>query len=378
MKKIPYTHQYIDKSDIKAVAEVLKSDWITQGPMIKKFEERLASYCNAKYAVAVSNGTAALHLTCLAAGITKGDEVITSPLTFLASANCILYCSGKPVFADIQQDSVNIDPKEVKKKINKNTKAIIPVHFAGQPADMEEINRLAKRYGLLVVEDAAHALGAEYKGSKIGSGKYSDMTVFSFHPAKSITTGEGGAILTNRKDLYEKLLSLRNHGIIRKNVKLFGPWYYQMQYLGFNYRITDFQCALGISQLNKIDSFIKRRREIVSIYNKELSGISGITLPVERPYAKSSWHIYCIRLKAHSRRKDVFEKLQKAGIGVQVHYIPVYWHPYYKNTWGYKRGLCPMAEDYYKRVLTIPLFPKMTSLDISFVIRTIRKVMESI
>ena len=379
MKTIPYGHQWIDEKDIKEVIKVLKSDWITQGPKIKEFEEALCKYTGAKYAVAVSSGTAALHIACLAAGIKEGDEVITTPITFVATANCILYCGGRPVFADIQEDTVNIDPDEIKKKITKMTKAIIPVHFAGHPCDLEEIYEIAKENNLIVIEDACHALGAEYKGSKIGSCKYSDMTVFSFHPVKSITTGEGGAVLTNNKDLYEKLLLLRSHGITKDKRKFInkkeGGWYYEMHELGFNYRITDFQCALGISQLKKLDKFIKRRREIVDIYNKELSEIDEIILPVERPYVKSSWHIYYIRLKNPQKRRFVFEKLQEKGIGVQVHYIPVYRQPYYQTNFGYKKGDYPKAEDYYHRSLTVPLYPKIKISGIINIMKILKGVL---
>ena len=367
MKNIPYGRQWVDASDIKEVVKVLKSDWLTQGPKIKEFEEALCTYTGAKYAVAVSNGTAALHISCLAADIKKDDEVITSPITFIASANSILYCGGKPVFADIQEDTVNIDPEEIKKEINPATRAVIPVHFAGHPCDLEEIKEIAERNKALIIEDASHALGAEYKGSKIGSCKYSDMTVFSFHPVKHITTGEGGAILTNQKNLYERLLLFRNHGITKDKKKMAGydgPWYYEMQELGFNYRITDFQCALGISQLKKLKKYIERRRDLVRIYNKGLAEMDKIILPVERPYVKSSWHIYYIRLKDTTKRRFVFEELQKLGIGVQVHYIPVHLQPYYRKNFGYKPGDYPKAEDYYSSTITLPLYPKIINSEI--------------
>lgn len=376
MKIIPYGYHWIDKNDISEVAKVLKSGWITQGTKVKEFESKLCKYTGAKYAMVVSSGTAALHVACLAAGIKLGDEVITSPITFIASANCVLYCGGKPIFADIQENTVNIDPEEIKKKINRKTKAIIPVHFAGHPCNLEEIKEIAEKHNLLVIEDAAHALGAEYKNSKIGSCKYSDITIVSFHPVKSITTGEGGAVLTNRGDLYERLLLLRNHGITKDKKKMEhcnGSWYYEMQELGFNYRMTDFQCALGISQLKKIDKFIERRREIVSIYNKELSGIDEIILPVEKPYVKSSWHIYYIRLKDFQRRKKLFEKLRKYNIGVQVHYTPVHLQPYYRKNFGYKVGDYPKAEEYYKSTITLPLYPKMTNNEIQYVVDILKK-----
>jgi UDP-4-amino-4,6-dideoxy-N-acetyl-beta-L-altrosamine transaminase len=376
-KFIPYGRQFIEEDDIKEVVKVLKSPWITQGPKIREFEEALCKYTGAKYAVVVSSGTAALHIACLAAGIKQGDEVITSPITFVASANCVLYCGGKPVFADIQEDTINIDPQEIKKKISKRTRAIIPVHFAGHPCDLEEIYSIAKDNNLIIIEDACHALGAEYKGYKIGSCKFSDMTVFSFHPVKSITTGEGGAVLTNNEELYEKLLMLRTHGITKDKNKLLnkneGDWWYEMHYLGFNYRITDFQCALGLSQLKKLDRFIQYRRKIVEIYNKELSKIDEIILPVERPYVKSSWHIYYIRLKNSKKRKEVFEFLREQNIGVQVHYIPIYHQPYYRQRFGYEIDEYPRAERYYKQAITLPLFPNMRDGEISFVIKAIKR-----
>ena len=375
MKIIPYSRQWVDESDIREVIKVLKSDWLTQGPKIKEFEDALCKYTGAKYAVAVSSGTAALHISCLAANIKRGDEVITSPITFVASANSVLYCGGKPVFADIQKDTANIDPEEIKKKISPNTRAIIPVHFAGHPCDLEEVKKIAQKHNLLIIEDAAHALGAEYKKSKIGSCKYSDMTIFSFHPVKHITTGEGGAVLTNQEELYQKLLLFRNHGITKKKKKMAkfdGPWYYEMHELGFNYRITDLQCALGINQLKKLEKYIERRRELVRIYNEELSKIDKIILPVEKPYARSSWHIYFIKLKDVSKRRLVFKELQKSNIGVQIHYIPIHLQPYYQNNFGYKVGDYPKAEEYYSSTITLPLYPKMTDRDIKYIIKILK------
>jgi len=376
MKVIPYGHQWIDDSDINEVVKVLKSDWITQGSKVKEFEDALSKYTGAKYAVAVSSGTAALHAACLAAGIKKGDKVITSPITFIASANCVLYCGGAVIFADIQEDTINIDPLEIKKNIDNSVKAIIPVHFAGHPCDMQEIKKIADDHNLLVIEDASHALGAEYRDSIIGSCKYSDMTILSFHPVKSITTGEGGAILTNKKDLYESLILFRNHGITKdkKKIRKFdGPWYYEMQELGFNYRITDFQCALGISQLKKLDKFIERRRKIVDMYNRGLSDIDGIILPIEKSYVKSSWHIYYIRIKDYRRRKYIFEKLKEYNIKAQVHYIPVHLQPYYSKKFGYEFGEYPKAEKYYLSTITLPLYPLMSDDDVKYVIDILKR-----
>ena len=369
-KYIPYGKQWIDDEDIKAVVEVLKSDYLTTGPKIEEFEEKFAAYVGAKYAVAVSNGTAALHAACFAAGIGPGDEVITTPLTFAASANCVLYQGGKPVFADIDPETYNISVEEIKKKITNKTAAVIPVHFTGQPCDMEEIYEIARENNLIVIEDAAHALGATYKGEKIGNCRFSDMTVFSFHPVKHITTGEGGMITTNDKELYEKLKLFRTHGITKEPDRYIRKtdesWYHEQQFLGYNYRMTDIQAALGISQLKKSDEFLKRRREIARIYNQKLAEIEWIKLPYQETDRESSWHLYIIQVdeeKLGKSRKDVFNHLRSKGIGVQVHYIPVYWHPYYQEL-GYEIGLCPEAESVYKKIISLPIFPGMTKEEI--------------
>ena len=373
-KFIPYGRHWIDKEDINSTISVLRSDFITQGPKVKEFEDKVANYCGAKYAVAVSSGTAALHIACLAADIKDGDEVITTPISFVASSNCVVYCGGAPVFADIDPETINIDPKQIKGKIGPRTKAIIPVHFGGYPCDLREIQEVAKRHNLIIIEDATHALGAEYRTVKIGSSKYSDMTVFSFHPVKHITTGEGGMVLTNRRDLYEKLIAFRNHGIIKDRRNLLkkneGRWYYEMQFLGFNYRITDFQCALGISQLRKLERFIKRRRQIVNIYYRELSKLKGLELIMEKDYVKSAWHIYVIKIK--KERRKIFDRLFKAGIGVNVHYRPIYLHPFYQRL-GYREGLCPEAQRYYNEALTIPLHSRMTEEETFYIVNKIKE-----
>ena len=366
---IPYGHQWIDGQDIKEVVKVLKSEWITQGPKVEEFERAMAKYCGAKYAVAVSSGTAALHAAYAAVGIKPGDEVITTPLTFAATANCLIHCGGKPVFVDIEEDTLNINPKEIEKKITKRTKAIASVDFAGHPCDYDEILKIAKKHKLSVIEDAAHALGSTYKGKKIGS--FADITILSFHPVKVITTGEGGMILTNRKDFYEKLKILRHHGIIKKPAK--GSWYYEIENPGLNLRLTDFQCALGISQLKKINKFLKRRREIVAKYNKSFKNIKEIIIPKEKNYVKSAWHIYPIQVQGIDRR-EIFEQLQKQGIGVQVHYLPLHLQPFFQKKFGYKAGDFPKAEKYYQRAITLPLFPKMTNGEVNRVISTVKKV----
>lgn len=390
MRHIPYSHQWIDSDDIREVAKVLASDWLTQGPAVKKFEDALCKYADVKYAVAVSSGTAALHIACLAAGIRKGDSVITSPMTFAASANCILYCGAAPIFADIDPVTLNIDPRKIEGYLKLKPKAIIPVHFAGVPCDMEAIYALARKSGSIIIEDACHALGAEYKTAngwvKVGSCKHSDMAVFSFHPVKSITTGEGGAILTNCRDFYERLIMFRNHGITKDSKRFItktdnrkpitGEWYYEMQYLGFNYRMTDIQAALGYSQLKKLKVFVAKRSEIAKRYHRAFRSLKErIRTPYVPAYARSSWHLYIMRINPRKRieekRRKIFDYLRKSGIGTQVHYIPVYWHPYYQGL-GYKKGMCPVAEEYYKSALSIPLFYSLKDRDIKKAVRILK------
>jgi len=364
---IPYSRQSIDKKDIAQVARVLRSDLITQGPAVQKLEKALCRYAGSRYAVVLSSGTAALHAAYTAAGFSKDDEVITSPITFLATTNAALYCGAKPVFVDVEKETGNINADLIQENISKKTKGIVPVHFAGHSCDMEKISRIARKNKLIVIEDAAHALGAQYKGKKIGCCRYSDMTVLSFHPVKSITTGEGGAVLTNEKKYYEKLLMFRHHGVTR-NGKLYKtkgmsnvPWYYEMQTLGYNYRLTDLQCALGISQLKKLNTFIQKRRNLARQYSQVFRNNPFFDLPVEKNDAHSSWHLYSIRFKNKdiTMKKEIFNLLRKNGLGVQVHYIPVYLQPFYQQL-GYQKGLCPMAEDFYARELSIPLFASMT------------------
>jgi perosamine synthetase len=374
---LPYGRQIINDDDINSVISILRSDFITTGPTIEQFEREIAEYTGAKFAVAFSSGTAALHGACFAAGIGKGDEVITTPMTFAATSNCVLYQGGKPIFVDIDPKTYNLNPSLIKEKITKKTKAIIPVHFTGQPVDLEWISKIAKENNLILIEDAAHALGAKYKNKKIGS--IGDMTMFSFHPVKHITTGEGGMITTNNEDFYQKLLQFRSHGIVRAKEMLIenhGPWYYEMQSLGFNYRLTDIQAALGISQLKKLDSFIARRKQIADFYNKEFEPMNEISLPYQEVQGDSSWHLYIIKLqssKLTGNRKEIYEALQKENIGVNVHYIPIYYHPYYQNL-GYKLGTCTIAEKCYEDFITLPLHAGMSDQDTMDVVNAVKKV----
>lgn len=381
---IPYGRQWISEEDINAVVEVLKSDWLTQGPAIAAFEERVAAYCGARFAVAVANGTAALHLAALAAGFGNGDEVITSPITFVASSNCILHAGAKPIFADIDPLTYCIDAKKVAASLSPRTKGIVAVHFAGLPAGLAELSKLASQRQLILIEDAAHALGATYqvdnKTYRVGSCAHSDMTTLSFHPVKHITTGEGGVITTNNETLYRRLLMLRTHGITRDPEQLSrneGPWFYEMQDLGFNYRLTDFQAALGSKQLERLDAFVERRREIASAYDKAFEQETEIILPHDSADARSSYHLYVVQLRSISRGK-AFESLRSRGIGVNVHYIPVHLQPYYIRTLGHKEGDFPVAESYYGRAISLPMFPAMKDQDIQTVVRHVLETLQEL
>ncbi|MBN2189752.1 MAG: UDP-4-amino-4,6-dideoxy-N-acetyl-beta-L-altrosamine transaminase [Candidatus Aureabacteria bacterium] len=382
MKNIPYGRQYIDADDIKAVVKVLKSDFITQGPAVGAFEKKLASYCKVKYVVAVSSGTAALHLACLAADLPRHSEVITTPVTFLATANSILYAGLKPVFADIEPDTFNIDPEKISGRISSRTRAIIPVHFAGLPCDMPGIRNISRGKDIIIIEDACHALGAEYtvKGRKhrVGSCAHSDMAVFSFHPVKHITTGEGGAITTNNRKYYERLLRLRSHGVVKpyKKCKEIGPWYYEMRALGFNYRMTDIQAALGGSQMAKLTGFVKKRREIARLYKKFFYGMEEISLQEEPPWAKSAYHLFVLNIDfkvAGIGRKSVMNELADKGIGTQVHYIPIYKQPYYKKILP-GNMLLDNTEDYYRKALSIPIFPSIKHSEVSRIAREVKRL----
>jgi len=385
MKQIPYARQDINQEDIQAVLKVLQSDWLTQGPAIQRFEEAVAAYCGARYAVAVSNATAALHLACLAAGLGPGDLLWTSPNTFVASANCGLYCGAEVNFVDIDPRTYNMSVDALEEKLvqaaksGRLPKVVIPVHFAGQSCRMAEIRKLADQYNFTVIEDAAHAIGGSYQGKKVGACQFSDMVVFSFHPVKIITTGEGGLILTNRAELYEKLLRLRTHGITRDERFMVrtkeGPWYYQQIDLGYNYRMTDIQAALGYSQLQRIDEFVRHRRYLANRYDQMLKDLP-VTLPWQDPETYSAYHLYVIRLhlnQLQKSRKQIFEELRAAGINVNVHYIPVHTQPYYERL-GFKAGDFPKAEEYYREALTLPLYYGLSEEDQDYVIERLKEI----
>ena len=378
---IQYGHQYIDDDDIRAVTEVLKSDFLTQGPAVSRFENKIREITGARYCVAVSNATAGLHIAVAALNLSEDSEGITTPNTFLASANCLLYNKLKPVFVDINPDTYNIDPNQIEKKITIDTKVIIPVHFAGLACDMERIKKTADAHNIKVIEDAAHAIASRYAdGTPVGSCKYSDMTVFSFHPVKTITTGEGGAITTNDEVLYKRLLQLRSHGMTKDTELLTqnpGPWYYEMHSIGFNYRMTDMQAALGYSQLLKLERFRERRKHIVNQYNTAFAGIPHVKLPYRNSEQVSCFHLYVLQIDFEAigtTRNDFMKKLADKGIGTQVHYIPVHTQPYYKTHYNYKIGDYPIAEHYYERALSLPLYPALSDDEVRYIIKTITEM----
>lgn len=379
--KLFYGHQCIDENDVKAVSEVLVSDYLTCGPKVSELEEKLAAYCGCKYAVAVSNGTAALHCACIAAGLKPGDEVITTPLTFAASANCVLYVGATPVFADVNPETYNIDPESIKAHITDKTKAVIAVDFTGQCVENEKIRAICDEYNLIFIEDAAHAIGSSYKGKKVGS--LADMTCFSFHPVKTITSGEGGAITTNNEEFHKKLVLAHTHGIthdedLMEDAPHEGPWYYEQISLGYNYRLTDIQSALLISQLEKLELFKKKRQEIVKKYNDAFSQIPEIIVQKEIPESDTCRHLYIIRLnldKLKCTRREFFDAMSAENIQCQVHYVPTYLFPYYRHL-GYKEGLCPNAEEIYKGILSIPLYPTLSEKDTDDVIEAVKKIVD--
>lgn len=385
MSPIPYGQHWLDDDDIAEVVKVLRSESITQGPLIQAFEERVAAYCGARFAVAMSSGTAALHAACAAAGIGPGDEVITTPMTFVATANAVVYQGGRPIFADIDARTLNIDPNAVAQRVSPRTKAIVPVHFAGLPCDMGRLQAIARRHELLIIEDACHALGAEWRSpegrlERIGSCSHSDMAVLSFHPVKHITTGEGGMVLTNQQDLWERLRRLRHHGLMKRGgaEEAVEPWRSEMHDLGYNYRITDFQCALGLRQMEKLEGFLARRRAIAAAYGRAFQDAEVEGQAEEPEGVRHAWHLYVLQLtleRVGTNRRAVFEACQANGVGVNVHYLPVHLHPFYRARFGHRPGECPVAERYYERAITLPLFPRMSDAHVDEVIRIMRQVL---
>mgnify|MGYP001348977812 CR=1 FL=1 len=374
---LPYGRQSIAEDDIQAVVDVLRSDWLTTGPKVAEFEEAFAARVNAKYAVSFSSGTAALHGAAFAAGLKAGDETITSPMTFAATANCVLYQGATPVFVDVSADTLNLDREQVAARITSRTKAILPVDYAGHPADLDSILDLAAKHNLIVIEDACHALGAEYHRRRTGS--IADMTIFSFHPVKHLATGEGGMVTTGRADLAESLRRFRNHGISSdaRQRQAEGQWHYEMVVLGFNYRLTDIACALGLSQLSKLEQNLLLRRHIAARYTAAFRDIAAVTPPVVRDGVDPAWHLYPIRLnlvKLTADRGQIFRALRAENIGVNVHYIPVHFHPYYRERFGYRGGEFPVAENAYERLISLPMFHGMSDQDIEDVIAAVRKV----
>ena len=373
MDFIPYGTQWIDDDDINEVVKVLKSDWITTGPKIKEFEDALCSYIGCSYCVAVNSGTSALDIAVQSLELPEGSEVITTPFTFVATSNAIIYNGLKPVFADICSDTFNVNPEDIKRKITKDTKAIIYVDYAGQPCDIKAIREIADEFNLYLIEDACHAIGSEYEGKKVGN--FADLTIFSFHPVKHITTGEGGVVVTDDEALYERLSLLRSHGIDKDAQDRYGPdasWAYDMKYLGRNYRMTDFQAALGISQLKKLDGFIDKRNGLASRYNELLGDIDVVTLPVTKDNVRHAWHLYTILLDESINRDEFFKYMRNANIGVNLHYIPVYRHSYYVENFVFDAGDFPVTEDVFKRIITLPLFPRMELKQLEYVVEKIK------
>jgi perosamine synthetase len=374
-RMLPYGRQEVDEADIQSVVDVLRGDWLTNGPTVGRFEQAFAEVVGARFAVAFSSGTAALHGAADAAGIGPGDEVITSPLTFLASANCILYCGGRPVFADVDAETLNLDPAAAEAALTPRTKAILPIHFAGLPCDLDAIGALARPRNLTVIEDAAHALGAECSGRRIGC--LSHLTTFSFHPVKHITTGEGGMVTTNKAALADHLRRFRNHGIDREVRERQATWIQDMVAFGFNYRLTDMQSALGLSQLRRLDARLKRREEIAARYHQAFAALPEVTVAPTRAGTRHAWHIYPLLLNRERLRQDretIFQALRAENIGVSVHYRPVHLHPYYRQHLGSGPGQCPAAEASFERLITLPLFPGMSDDDVSDVIAAVEKV----
>ena len=374
---LPYGRQWLDEADIQAVVKVLRSDWLTTGPMVDAFEKAIAEFVGAKYAVALSSGTAALHAAMYAAGISRGAEVLVPPMTFVATANAVVFQGGIPSFVDVEPDTLLVDPTKIEEKITTNTRAIAVVDYAGQPCDYDSLQDIVRDKRLILIEDACHSLGAKYNGKKVGS--LADLTIFSFHPVKHITTGEGGMVVTDNPEFAEKMRRFRNHGIAtdyRQRAEK-GTWYYEMLDLGYNYRLTDIQCALGLSQLQKLPRWILRRREIAKKYDEAFAGNPYVTALETKGNAFHAYHLYVVQLnleKLKVTKNEVFTYLRNAGIGVNVHYIPVHLHPFYRNNFGTSLGLCPVAEAAYERILSLPIFPAMTDDDVSKVIGAVESL----
>jgi len=375
---LPGAQQDVDEDDIRAVVTVLRSQWLTTGPNVETFEEAVAQFVGARYAVAVSNGTAALHAVLSALDVGPGDEVIVPPLTFVATANAVLFMDATPVFADVSPDTLLLDPAQVEAKLTSNTKAVIAVDYAGQPCEYDALRQICERHGVALVADACHALGAQYKRKRVGT--LADLTVFSFHPVKHITTGEGGMVVTNREDLATRVRRFRNHGITTDHRQRAAQrtWQYEMETLGYNYRLTDLQCALGTRQLQKLPQWLTRRQEIAALYDESFARVDGVT-PLRRLGNRShAYHLYVVQLDdsaLQTGRATIFSALQAEGIGVNVHYMPVHLHPYYQQRFGYRRGEYPVAEEAYTRLLSLPLFPGMSNHDVADVVRAVHKVM---
>jgi perosamine synthetase len=372
---LPYGQQLLTDADVETVVEVLRSDWITTGPKIAEFEHAVAAVVGARHAVAFSSGTAALHGAAFAAGLGPGDEAITTPLTFCATANAVLYQGATPVFADVRDDALTIDPDQARRRITPRTKAILPVDYAGHPADLDPLLALAAQHGLVVIEDAAHALGARYRGRPVGA--ISHMSVFSFHPVKHLTTGEGGMVTTDSGDLALRLRAFRSHGIASdpRARQTAGQWYYEMTALGYNYRLTDIACALGLSQVPRLAANVARRQQIARRYEAELSGTPALRLPTSSADVEHAWHLYPVRVDASVDRAEVFRALRAEGLGVNVHYVPVHLHPYYRDRFGYRGGEFPVAEAAYGQLISLPMFHGMSDADAEDVIEAVRKVM---
>jgi perosamine synthetase len=374
---LPYGRQALDENDVQAVVNTLRSDWLTTGPKVEEFEEAFAAWVGARFAVSFSSGTAALHGAAFAAGVGSGDEAITTPLTFAATANCVLYQQGTPIFADVVSDTLTLDPDRVSSCVSRRTKAILPVDYAGHPAELNTLMEIANQHGLVLIEDACHALGSEYEGRRTGS--IAHLTAFSFHPVKHLTTGEGGMVTTDSPTFADTLRKFRNHGISTgaRDRQQAGQWHYEMVLLGYNYRLTDIACALGVQQLTKLEANLSRRREIAARYLSALQGLPGLILPATHDNVNHAWHLYPIRIDSAElgvTRAEVFRALRAENIGVNVHYIPVHLHPYYRERFGYKGGEFPVSESAYESLISLPMFHGMSDTDVEDVIHAVAKV----